>query len=122
MKLIDFLKGCGLVGTVKVSYPLDLMSTSVYYGSEVMASPIARVAILDGGRRVLVACSPERTRPARDADRVLGVDPSFVGPNALDEIQRLLAHWRRMPEHLTGSQAISDLTRVLGGGHAPGPR
>jgi hypothetical protein len=37
----------------------------------------------------------------------------------LAEFEQLLAFWRTMPEHITGSTAIRQLEAVLQGGRAP---
>ncbi len=38
----------------------------------------------------------------------------------VEQAKLLVTHWQRMPEHISGSVAISQLRDVLSGGYAPG--
>jgi hypothetical protein len=53
-----------------------------------------------------------------------GIDTAIMQSNSakiVDEGKKLVAYWRTMPEHITGSTAIRHLETVLNGGGAPNP-
>jgi hypothetical protein len=71
------------------------------------AAAIAQRIVEPEPRRVLLKAAHRALQLERDS-------------RTITECQRLLAHWRSMPEHITGGMAIQQLDGVLRGALAPG--